>query len=151
MKPTEKLQLQHEQLMAIFDEIEFTADSAERIRLAGHLAERIKAHSAVEEEIFYPVVEKVAAPGARQMVKEALEAHRAIDVLLDELLGSELTPGAVKVLRGALEEHIADEEARLFPIITEQLGDEAQTKLGTRIERFAEDLDEEDESVFVSP
>ena len=150
MKPTEQLQLQHEQLKAIFDEIEFTADSAERIRLAGHLAERIKAHSAVEEEIFYPAVQKVAAPGARQMVKEALEAHRAIDVLLDELLGSELTPAAVKVLRGALEEHIADEETRLFPII-EQLGDEALTKLVTRIARFAEDLDEEDESVFVSP
>jgi len=150
MKATERLKVQHEQLMAIFDEIEFTADMPERIRLAGHLAERIKAHTAVEEEVFYPALETLGPEEAGHLVKEALEAHRAADALLDELLGSELSPTAVNVLRSAIEAHIAEEEARLFPL-AEQLGEATLTRLGVRIDRFTQDLDDEDESVFVSP
>jgi len=149
MKPTERLRTQHEQLMAIFDEIEFATEMEERVRLAGHLAERIKAHTAVEEEVFYPALETLGPDEACPLVQDALAAHRAADALLDELLGSELTPAALKMLRSAIEVHIADEEARLFPL-AEQLGEAALTRIGIRIDRFARDLEDEDDSAFVS-
>ena len=150
MKATEQLKQQHEQLLAIFDEIEFTADSEERIRLAGHLAERIKAHAALEEEVFYPTLETLGADEARDKVKGALEANRGIDVLLDEFLGSELTPSAVSVLRTAVEAHIADVEQRLLPL-AEDLSEAALAGLNLRVERYARESDDGDDSVFINP
>jgi iron-sulfur cluster repair protein YtfE (RIC family) len=149
MKATEQLQHQHEQLLAIFDELEFTADRQERMRLAGHLAERLKAHTAVEEEVFYPAIETLGSDHTRQAVKEALEAHRAADVLLDEILGSELTAPAVKVLRNAVEDHIADEESRLFPL-AEALGEATTGRLALSIERYARESDDDDEDEELS-
>ena len=150
MEATEQLKQQHEQLLAIFDEIEFTADTEERTRLAGHLAERMKAHAAVEEEIFYPALETLGAEEAHERVKGALEAHRGIDVLLDEFLGSELTPSAVKVLRTAVEQHIAEVEQQLLPL-AEELGEAALARLALRVERYARESDDGDDSVSVNP
>jgi len=134
MRSTELLSQQHIRLATIFDELEFTQDAEERLRLAAHLAEQLKLHAAIEEDVFYPTLERVGSDAAA-IVTEALEAHHAVDALLDELLGSQLTPTTVSALRALVSRHIEDEEARLFPLV-ERLGEDAQSELAQRVERY---------------
>jgi hemerythrin-like domain-containing protein len=145
MEAIETLGQQHRELLSIFDELEITTDELERTRLLGQIAERLKMHAAVEEEVFYPAV-RALGPEAHAIVDEALAAHRAADLVLDESMGAEPTEANVKVLRDAIARHIDDEEQRMFPL-AERIGVAEQARLAARIERRAEELDgdEEDE------
>ncbi len=134
MRSTELLAQQHVRLTTIFEELEFTQNAEERLRLAAHLAEQLKLHAAIEEDVFYPTVERIGGDAAA-IVTEALEAHHAVDALLDELLGSQLTPTTVAALRDLVRRHVEDEETRLFPLV-QRLDDDAQEELALRIERY---------------
>ena len=151
MEAVELLTQEHRQLLAVFDELEFTGDALARTRLLAQLAELLKAHAALEEEIFYPAVRASGQPGAAQIVDEALAAHRAADLVLDETLGAEPTTANAKVLRDMIKAHIEDEERRMFPI-AEGLADTARARLATRIERRADELEEgDDDDPAVAP
>ena len=141
MEAIERLKQEHMQLLAVFDELEFTGDTLARTRLLGQLAELLKSHAAVEEEVFYPAVRASGLPGAAGIVEEALAAHRAADLVLDETLGAEPTSANVKVLRDVIKAHIDDEEQRLFPL-TDALADDVRARLALRIERRADELEE---------
>lgn len=136
MQATELLERQHRDLLALFDELEFTGDSLERTRLIALAAVRLKAHAALKEDVFYPAVRR-----ERAAVEEALAAQRAIDLLLDETVG---TPSAanVKVLRGLVEQSFADEENRLFPV-AQALDDAAGSELADRLARYAHAIDDD--------
>lgn len=115
----------------------------ERTRLLGQIAERLKTHAAVEEEVFYPAVRGLG-PDAEAVVDEALAAHRAADLVLDESMGAEPTGANVKVLRDVVARHIEDEEERMFPL-AERLGAALQARLAARIASRSDELDEEEE------
>jgi hemerythrin-like domain-containing protein len=144
MEATEALRQQHRELLSIFDELEITTDSLERTRLLGQIAERMKTHAAVEEEVFYPAVRRLGAE-AEPVIDEALAAHRAADLVLDESMGAEPTEANVKVLRDAITRHIEDEEARMFPL-AERLGVALQVRLAARMASTGDELDEEEEA-----
>ena len=144
MEATEALRQQHRELLSIFDELEITTDSLERTRLLGQVAERMKTHAAVEEEVFYPAVRRLGAE-AEPIIDEALAAHRAADLVLDESMGAEPTEANVKVLRDAITRHIEDEEARMFPL-AERLGVALQVRLAARMASTGDELDEEEEA-----
>jgi len=144
MEAIERLELEHRKLLDVFDELEFTGDALARTRLLGQLAELLKAHAALEEEVFYPAIRVSGQPGSGEIVAEALAAHRAVDLVLDETLGAEPSAASVKVLRDVVKAHIDDEQQRMFPL-AEQLGAAALAALATRIERRADELDEDDE------
>jgi iron-sulfur cluster repair protein YtfE (RIC family) len=142
MEAIESLRQQHRELLSIFDEVEITTDGLERTRLLGQIAERLKMHAAIEEEVFYPAVRALGGD-APEIVDEALAAHRAADLVLDESLGAEPTEANVKVLRDVIQRHVDDEEQRIFPL-AERLGAAAQVRLAARIDRRAEELEEEE-------
>jgi hypothetical protein len=83
-------------------------------------------------------------PDAVAIVDEALAAHRAADLVLDETLGAQPTEGNVKVLRDVIQRHVDDEELRMFPL-AERLGATALVKLAVRIDNRTEELDSEDD------
>lgn len=139
MEAIDSLRQQHRELLAIFDELELTTDGLERTRLLGQIAERLKTHAAVEEEVFYPAVQALGADG-ESVVEEALAQHRAVDLVLDESIGAEPTEASVKVLRDLIERHVEDEEQRMFPL-AERLGDAAHARLAARIEERAEEME----------
>jgi hypothetical protein len=136
MKATDLLQRQHEDTLAVFDEMELTDDELERVRLLVQVADKLKTHTALEQDVFYPAVQ--AAAGDR--VEEALAAHRAIDVLLDETVG---TPNGanIKVLRRLIEEHFADEERLLFSLV-ESMSDAAAESLRERLQQHAREVED---------
>ena len=151
MEAIEALRQQHRELLAIFDELDLTVDPLERTRLIGQIAERLKTHAAVEEEVFYPAVRALGRE-ADAIVEEALAAHRAADLVLDESLGAEPTAANVKVLHDAIVRHVEDEEQRMFPL-AERIGETAQARLRARIERRAEEMEagEEDDDEAPTP
>jgi hemerythrin-like domain-containing protein len=144
MEAIDALRQQHRELLAIFDELELTTDVLERTRLLAQIAERLKTHTAVEEEVFYPAVEALGADGAA-VVEEALAQHRAADLVLDESIGGEPMEASVKVLRDLIERHIDDEERRVFPL-AEQFDDAAHARLALRIEERADELEAGEEA-----
>jgi hypothetical protein len=70
MEATELLKQEHRQLMAVFDELELTVDALACTRLLAQLAELLKVHAAVEEEVFYPAVRASGGTGAAEIVDE---------------------------------------------------------------------------------
>ena len=143
MEAIESLRNQHREMLSIFDELEITTDELERTRLLAQIAERLKTHSEVEEEVFYPAV-RMLGPDAVAVVDEALAAHRAADLVLDETLGAQATEGNVKVLRDVIQRHVDDEEQRMFPL-AERLGATALVKLAVRIDNRTDELDSEED------
>jgi len=137
MDATELLARQHRELLAVFDELEFTRDAIERTRLMGRVAERLKVHAALEEGVFYPAL----CEAAPDEVEDALAAHRALDVLLDETVGNPSAANA-KILRWLVAQHFDDEEHRLFAAV-EQLNEAGAAALASRLERYARVVDEE--------
>jgi len=136
MNPTELLARQHYDILAVFDELELTTDDIERVRLLVLAGESLKAHTALEQDVFYPAV----ADNAGQIVEDALAAHRAIDVLLDETVGTP-SGASIKMLRGVIEKHFHEEEERLFPL-AERFDDDAAEQLADRLRRYARAVDE---------
>ena len=139
MNGLDHLSLQQQQLREAFDELEVTVEPEARIRLLAHIAQRLKAHMAVEEEIVYP---SLATPNTAPLVERvdaAHEAHRAIDLLLDETMGAELTSAKVKVLRDFIDRHFADVEHHLFPVARQVDGD-SHGKLSAAVEEFLEEF-----------
>jgi len=136
MKPTDLMAKQHRDVLAVFDELEFTDDALERTRLIAFAAVRLKAHAALKEEVFYPALRASAAAP----VEEALAAQRAIDLVLDEAVG---TPSAanVQVLRDLVEQRFQNEEASLFPV-AQALDDDASQALAEALQAHLRAADE---------
>ena len=145
MEATALLKRDHAAVKALFKEYE-TAGDAEQTKQ--HLFDRIQAeldvHAAIEEQIFYPAVQEGRSAEAKDMVLEALEEHKVVKTLLEEI--AVLTPaddefGAkMKVLRENVEHHADEEEKEMFPEARKQLSEEIRNELGARMETRKEEL-----------
>jgi Hemerythrin HHE cation binding domain len=136
MNPTELLVRQHNDILAVFDELDLAVDDIERVRLLVRAGESLQAHTALEQDVFYAAV----ARQADEVIENALAAHRAIDVLLDETVG---TPSVanIKLLRSMIERHFQEEEQRLFPL-ADRFDDAAAEALADQLRRYARAADE---------
>lgn len=92
-----------------------------RTELLEKIRVELKAHTTIEEEIFYPAFK---ARGDQsdddKMYFEALEEHRAAgDLVLPDLLatpvGNEKFSGRAKVLKELVTHHADEEEKEMFP------------------------------------
>jgi len=124
-KATSLLKEDHQAVKKLFQEYE-KIDGAEG-RRREDIFERIKTlltiHARIEEEIFYPAVERAQDEEAGDLVREAQEEHRLVKMLLEELSG--LTPGEetfeakMKVLKENVLHHAEEEQNDIFPVFDE--------------------------------
>jgi hemerythrin-like domain-containing protein len=137
MKATDILKKQHREVMGLFKSISKTEDPTERRRLLDEITEALKAHTELEEEIFYPAIRESGAKKADAMVLEALEEHHVVDLVLAE--APDVDPEAegfeakMTVLKELVEHHIEEEEQEMFKLAS-RLGDEEARDLGRRLE-----------------
>jgi hemerythrin-like domain-containing protein len=112
----------HERLKDLLRELSQTTERAVRgrIELLADIASAIKAHSTIEEEIFYPAFKAAAEKKEdEKLFYEAQEEHHIVDVVLQELEGA--SPASAefaakaKVLQHLVLQHIAEEEGEMFP------------------------------------
>lgn len=98
----------------LFDEFE-KASGKRKLEIAQELCLRIKVHSKVEEEVFYPAI---AAEIDEDEIEEAIVEHQAAETIikeLEEMDGSEeLYDAKVHVLGEQLRHHIEEEETEMF-------------------------------------
>ncbi len=137
MKATDLLKKDHASVKRLFEEFESAGkgspETAERIFEA--CAKELEAHTAIEEELFYPELSDYEETG--EIVAESIEEHHVVDVLIDEIRGLEPSDEAFAAKFDLLKEnvlhHAEEEERELFPHAERLLGKARLAWLGDRL------------------
>jgi iron-sulfur cluster repair protein YtfE (RIC family) len=141
MKATDLLKKQHKSVKALFKKVEDTEDGRRRRQLMEEIANELKMHTQIEEEIFYPAVREVGTSKAEEMVDEAYEEHHVVDLVLAELPNvdpeDERFAAKMTVLSELVEHHADEEEDEMFPMAEKKLGKERLRQLGEQMEQMA--------------
>jgi hemerythrin superfamily protein len=132
----------HRTVRELLTQLEATTTRAvkKRADLLSEIAVQLKAHTTIEEELFYPAFKAAGDKSDDAMMYfEALEEHRAAgDLVLPDLQGtptdSEKFSGRAKVLKELVEHHADEEEKEMFKR-AKKLMDTAELKtLGEQME-----------------
>jgi|SRR5690606_28022631 len=115
------LKAEHDELRALFEQMEGTTDRAEKKRaeLLAKIEANLLPHAKWEEMVFYP---KFAERADREGLKthaEAVEEHRAVEkTVIPDVHAADIgTPqfaGRVKVFGELIDHHATDEEEEMF-------------------------------------
>lgn len=101
----------------------------EEEKAAQHLISLLQTHTTLEEELVYPVL----AESHPDLIEHSEEEHAEAEELLGQIdglpAGLELRE-IVARLQTALEKHMAEEEDKVFPLLTETLGVSGLEDLG---------------------
>lgn len=138
----------HRKVRKLLDDLSKTTNRAAKKRadLLAKIAAELEAHTAIEEEIFYPAFKEAGQKSDdAKMFFEAMEEHRAAgELVLPDLLktdvGSEQFGGRAKVLKELVEHHAEEEEKQMFPRARKLLGKQALQDLGAELEARKKEL-----------
>jgi len=128
----EALATEHEAVRKVFDQIEATDErsTTKRNLLLAHLKHALMKHAVEEENVIYPALREA---GQREAADELTREHGYVKQFLYEL---ENTPTAspdwiakIGQFRAEIEDHMEEEEMRLFPMLRAQLSDEKNKAL----------------------
>lgn len=112
----EMLTQDHRTVQGLFDDFEQAEDDQTKQSLVDNIMTELEAHTALEEEIFYPAV-RGQIKG--DLVDEAVEEHHLAKVLLEELEGmtshDEHYDAKGMVLCESIAHHVKEEESEMFP------------------------------------
>src|SRR6476660_9087883 len=92
MEATVLLKRDHAKVKGLFKKFEDAGDRAGQTkqRLFDEVHAELDAHAAIEEEIFYPAMQKVRSKEVQDLVLEAIEEHKVVKTLIEEI--AQLTP-----------------------------------------------------------
>lgn len=121
-KATALLKEDHQKVKKLFSEFEKldVARDSDRAELFDQIRKELTVHAQIEEEIFYPAVERAEDEEADDLVREAHEEHRIVKTLLEELAA--LSPAdsqfdaKIKVLKENVLHHAEEEQDEIFPV-----------------------------------
>jgi iron-sulfur cluster repair protein YtfE (RIC family) len=137
MKATDLLKKQHREVKALFKKVEKTKDAGQRRQLLDQIAEDLKMHTRIEEEIFYPAIRDLGTKKAEEMIDEAFEEHHVVDLVLAELPSvdpeDERFAAKMTVLSELVEHHVEEEEEEMFKL-AQKLGDDELKSLAERMQ-----------------
>jgi hemerythrin superfamily protein len=130
----------HSKVKELFEEYEGAGENAHQKKrgIVEKVFQELEVHSKLEEEIFYPAFQGKADEEGKDLVRESLEEHHVVDVLMQEM--KKLKPdnpeyeAKFKVLMENVKHHAEEEEKEMFPDARKKLGDEVD-RLGDRMER----------------
>jgi hemerythrin superfamily protein len=124
----------HRMVEELFDAIEETQDATEREELFVELADALAVHASLEEDIFYPACKSEDSEALLlTALQEHLQAKRLLADLLDMDPMNEVFMAKIKVLRTAIEQHMAAEEGELMPDARDLLGEDMLLALGNEM------------------
>lgn len=140
MDALQLLKSDHDTVRALFSQFSEAKESGdtERLRsLQQQIFHELEVHTAIEEEILYPESEAVGGE-AEELVKEGVEEHHVVDVLMEEI--SALSPHdeaflpKMTVLIENVEHHAEEEETELFPKLREAFGNDRLQAMGVKLQ-----------------
>lgn len=136
MNALELIKSDHERMRALLEEALDAREPQDRVEMLHSIRTELTAHEQMEEEVFYPALR--AHGEAAQAVLESLEAHQVVEMLLDDLLDlpeeSDEWHARLKELQEAAEQHMAEEEEKVFAKAREVFSAEELDQLGVRME-----------------
>jgi hemerythrin-like domain-containing protein len=127
----------HRKTSRLIEQLSATSEAAvkTRERLFHKLYREVYLHSRIEEELLYPVLKE--SERTRKLVAKAVEEHRVIKYLLNELRRSEKFTeqwaARLTILKEHLEHHVKEEEQEIFKKADTVLSDRQLELLGARI------------------
>lgn len=133
------LKQDHEKVSAIFEKLDKTTSRglSTREKLFAQLDEELSIHAAVEENIFYPVLEEFDE--TRDIVLEGIEEHQIVKQLLAEMgempKDDEQWEAKCKVLSEMVEHHVNEEEKEMFPKARKVLGKARANEIAEEVEK----------------
>lgn len=138
----ELLRSQHDEVEDLIAEIEDADDPDAKTQLFQQLADRLAAHSAIEEKVFYPAV---MTGRLREQLIEATEEHLAVKRLLADMMeldcDDERFDAKLTVLKENIRHHAHDEEEdKLFPQVEAMMDDDELAALGNELLAMFESL-----------
>ena len=145
METTDALELlteQHAEVDELFAKIEDSDDADDKAELFRELADKLAAHSTIEEKLFYPSV--LTEETADQLL-EATEEHLAAKRILADLLAMDPDDdhwdAKLSVLKEEIRHHAHDEEeGKLFPILEKNMSADQRAGLGNELLAMFEEL-----------
>lgn len=137
MNALDLLKAQHDEVKKLFARYGKLADhaDAQRRELFEMIADRLGAHTTIEEQYFYPAAR---ARDTEDLLREALEEHLSAKRIIADLL--EMEPddaefdAKMKVLREQIDHHVEEEESDLFKKVRKLLSKEQLDDLGIQME-----------------
>jgi hemerythrin-like domain-containing protein len=141
----EMLKDDHEKVKALFRQYEAAGHRAHQKKqsIAEEVVAELDVHTTLEEELFYPAMNRKTDQDGKDLVAEAAEEHHVVTTLMDELKGldpaDERYDAKFKVLMENVEHHIEEEEGEMFPEAEEVLGDRLE-RLGTQMQERKQQL-----------
>ena len=119
---TQMIRQDHKKVEGLFNKFEQTQGADAKRRLAENAMAELEVHAALEEEIFYPAVER-EVENAASMISEAREEHQTVKQLIAELKGMEETDEEFESQFSELVEnvqhHVEEEENEMLPKVEE--------------------------------
>jgi hemerythrin-like domain-containing protein len=136
----ELLKSDHAKVKQLFAQFEAAGEDEKRKgEIFKTIAQELKVHTTIEEEVFYPAVKKMDS----DMALEAEEEHNIVDWIIAQM--KKLSPGdenydaKFTTLKENVEHHIKEEEEEMFP--------EAEEKLGKQIDALGKKMLERKEAL----
>lgn len=142
----ELLTQQHDEVDELISEIEDSDDGEEKLELFHELADKLAAHAAIEEKLFYP---SVMTDDTESQLLEATEEHLAMKRVLADMLAMEPTDdrfdAKLSVLKEEVRHHARDEEeGKLFPKLRKMFSKDELAGMGNELMAMFEELMEEE-------
>jgi hemerythrin superfamily protein len=110
----------HKKVEGLFKKFEQTKGAEAKRRVAENAMSELEVHATLEEQIFYPAVEK-EVDGS--MVSEAREEHQTVKQLIAELKGMEEADeefeSQFSELMENVQHHVEEEETEMLPKVEE--------------------------------
>ncbi|MBX5484306.1 MAG: hemerythrin domain-containing protein [Myxococcaceae bacterium] len=135
MNALELLRNDHRKVEDLFDRLGVTDRPEEKADLFEELAELLEVHARIERDVFYPAVKE---KNTERLLRQLLEEHEDMDQLLARMFAldveDERFDAELELLQRAVEAHVSEEEARLFPAVKRMLSDELLEALGDELE-----------------
>lgn len=136
MDPFTLLHNDHEKVSELFQRIQSSHSSTERQDLFQELKNELLVHAEVEEEYFYPVLEKKEED--LEMEEHAIDEHSQVKQKLEEIentTNDQKWMSLLQKLKEDIEHHVEEEEQEIFEEVRNILDENERQKLGDTLEK----------------
>ena len=138
----ELLRTQHKEVEDLIGKIEKATDPNKKAALFVECADKLAAHSTIEEKIFYPAVN---ADKTRELLVESVEEHLSVKRILADMLTLDVEDehfdAKLSVLKEQIRHHAHDEEEdMLFPKVRKLMSRDELAALGNEMMAMFEQL-----------
>ncbi|MDP2304666.1 MAG: hemerythrin domain-containing protein [Pseudomonadota bacterium] len=138
------LKRDHQTVNGLFRDFERLADDDTLVQrqLVDRIRQELDVHLRVEEELFYPELERV--PEAADLVAEARAEHQLVKDLCAEIARLHPTDidyaAKIEVLRENFDHHVEEEESEIFPLAKKHISGDRLEKIGDQLENRREEI-----------